>query len=59
MRAKHLKRWIAAAKRRKREAEEEGTMKGDEGVSTDPNWEGLVELVQTALREGRLAEEAT
>ena len=61
MRSEHLKGWLAALKRRKREVEEEGegTTDGEEGVSTDPNWERLVDLVQTAFREGRLAEEAT
>ena len=28
-------------------------------MSTEPNWERLVDLVQTEFREGRLAEEAT
>ena len=27
--------------------------------STEPNWKRLVDLAQTAFREGRLAEEAT
>ena len=47
MRAEHLKRWLAAAKRRKREAEDEGegTTEGEEGGSTEPNWERLVDLV--------------
>ena len=34
------------------------TMEGEEGGSTEPNWEMLVDLVQTAFREGILAEEA-
>ena len=61
MRAEHLKRWIAAAKRRKREAVGEGdrTTEGKDGGSMDPNWERLVELVQMAFREVRLAEEST
>ena len=61
MRTEHLKRWLAAAKRRKREASEEGEGKteGEEGVSTEPNWERLADLVHTVFREGRLAEEAT
>ena len=60
MSSKHLKGWIAASERRKREASEEGqgTTDGEEGVSTEPYWEMLVELVQTAFRGGRLAEEA-
>ena len=63
MRDEHLKRWLAASKRRKREAEEEGEGKTDnkegEGGPTEPNWERLVDLIQTAFREGRLAEEST
>ena len=53
MRAEHLKRWIVAAKRRNIEAEEEGEgkMEGEEGGSTDPNCERLVDLLQTAFRE--------
>ena len=60
MRAEHLKGWLAASKKRKREAAEEGegTTEGKEGVSTETNWERLVDLVQTEFREGRLAEEA-
>ena len=52
MRAEYLKRWLAAAKRRKREAAEEGerTNEGGEGGSTYPNWERLVDLVQTSFR---------
>ena len=61
MRTEHLKRWITAEKIRKREAAEEGEGKteGEEGGSTEPNWERLVDLVQMAFREGRLAEEST
>ena len=61
MRVEHLKRWLAAAKRRKRGAAEEGegTTEGKEGGLMDPNWERLLDLVQTLFREGRLAEEAT
>ena len=45
--------------KKREEAEEgEGVTEGEEGVSTEPNWERLVELVQTAFKEGRLAEEA-
>ena len=59
MRAEHLKGWLAASKRREREAEEEGEGKTDnkegEGGPTEPNWERLVDLIQTAFREGRLA----
>ena len=61
MKAEHLKGWLSASKRRKREAEEEGegTADGEERGPTEPNWERLVDLVHTAFREGRLAEEAT
>ena len=61
MRAEHLKGWLAASKRRKREATEEGkeTTDGKEGISMDPNWERLVDLVQTEFKEGGLADEAT
>ena len=61
MRDEHLKGWLAALKRRKKEVAEEGegTTDGEEGGSTDTNWERLVDLVQTAFREGRMAEEAT
>ena len=47
MRAKHLKGWLTASKRRKREAAEEGEGKtdGEEGGSTETNWERLVDLV--------------
>ena len=47
MRGDHLKMWLAAAKRRKREAAEEGegTTEGEEGESTEPIWERLVDLV--------------
>ena len=63
MRAEHLKGWLAASKRREKEAAEEGEGKTDdkevEGVTTEPNWERLVDLIQTSFREGRLTEEAT
>ena len=59
MMAEHLKGWLAALKQRKREASEEGEGKTDdeegEGGPTEPNWERLVDLIQTAFREGRLA----
>ena len=34
-------------------------MEGEGGGLTEPNWERLVDLVQTAFREGRVAKEAT
>ena len=45
---------------RRREATEEGeeTTDNKEVLLTDRNWEKLVDLVQMAFREGRLAEEA-
>ena len=54
MRAEHLKGWLEALKRRKREAAEEGeaTMYGKEGGSTEPNWGSLVDLVHKEFREG-------
>ena len=41
MRAKHLKGWLVASKRKKREAEEKGegkTDKEEEGGPTEPHW---------------------
>ena len=60
MRDEHLKGWLAALKWKKREAEEEGegTTDDEEGGPTEPNWEILVDLIHTAFRGGRLAEEA-
>ena len=62
MRSEHLKGWLAASNWRKREASEEGEGEGktddEEGGPTEPNWERLGELIQTAFREGRLADEA-
>ena len=79
MRTKHLKGWLVAAKRKKREeaaaekehlTEERMTersnragggetveIRGDTSTEAS-NWEILVELVQKAFEEGRLAEEA-
>ena len=47
MRAEHLKGWLAALKRTKREAEEEGKGKtnNEEGGPMEPNWERLVYLI--------------
>ena len=61
MSAEHLKRWLAASKQKNREAAEKGEGKTDkeEGGPTEPHWENLVELIQTAFWEGELAEEAT
>ena len=47
MRAEHLKGWLAASKRRKREAEEEGKTDNKEGERgpMEPNWERTVDLI--------------
>ena len=60
MQAEHLKEWLTASKREKIEAAEKGEGKtdGEEGGPTEPHWENLVELIQTAFREGELAKEA-
>ena len=54
MRAKHLKGWLAASKRKKREAAEkgEGNTDEEEGGPTEPHWENLLELIHTAFWEG-------
>ena len=63
MRAEDLKGWLAAARRGDKEREtatkdygggEESEIRTDEG-----HWERVVELFQTAFRDGDLAEEAT
>ena len=60
MRDEHLKGWLAASKRGKREAEKEGEGKtnDEEGGPTGTQWERIVDLIQTAFREGYLVEEA-
>ena len=59
MQDKHLKGRLAASKRGRR-AEEKGEEKTEgEEEEGEPNWENLVELVQTVFQEGELAEEAT
>ena len=52
MKAEHLKGWLMASKQRKIEASEEGEgMTDDEGGGpTEPNWERLVDLIQTYFR---------
>ena len=70
MQAKHLKRWMAAARKAAKEETvvggetTEGKNRGGGGEPTEsteptdaPNWERVIDLVQTAFREGRLAEE--
>ena len=61
IRDEYLKGWLAASKRKKRDTEENGEEKTDhgEGGPTKPHWDRLVEIKQTAFREGDLAEEAT
>ena len=61
MRSEHLKGWLAASKREKKEAAEKGEWKtgGEEGGPAEPHWENLVELIQTEFRDGELAKEAT
>ena len=68
MRAEHLKRWLATAQKAEKNVAttmaREG-MKENRGTSIQPateeadNWEMVVDLVQSALPEGKLAEEAT
>ena len=58
MRDENLKRWMAAARKASKEetAEGEETTEGKESTETTEtsNWERVVDLVQTAFREGRL-----
>ena len=72
MRAEHLKRWLATAQKEEKEDTEATTtereeMKENSGTTavnskTEPteadNWTMVVDLVQSAFREGKLAEEA-
>ena len=71
MRAEHLKRWLATARKSEKERETAGkeeavtmteggrtdTAAEQEGTKSD-NWTRVVDLVQLAFREGKLAEEA-
>ena len=60
MRAEDLKGWLAAARRGEKgeTADKEG--RGREGTREGAeNWARVVELVQTAFRDGELAKEAT
>ena len=63
MRAEDLKGWLAVARRGEKEREAEtkdgggGGRKNDSAVAE--NWARVVERVQTAFREGELAEEST
>ena len=58
MQAEHLKGWLAASNRGKL-AVEKGEGKTEEEEEGGELWEKLVDLVQTAFREGEMAEEAT
>ena len=60
MRDEHLKRCLEAARKAAKEetATWEETKEGKEYTEAS-NWEMVVDLVQTAFREGILAEEAT
>ena len=72
MRAEHLKRWLSTARKSEKEkAEKEVTTteragmteKGETSVvqseTVADNWTMVGDLVQSAFREGKLAEEAT
>ena len=58
IRAEHVKGWLAAA-RRGGMAEEEGKAKTATEKEGEDLWGEVVELTQTAFRDGNLAEEAT
>ena len=58
IRAEHLKGWIAAAKRG-RLAEEKGGEKTEAEEEGEELWGKVVDMTQTAFREGKLAKEAT
>ena len=57
IRAENLKGWLAAAKRGKM-AEEKGEEKTETEEEGGELWGKVVEITQTAFREGKLAEEA-
>ena len=58
MREENLKRWLAASNRGKL-AEEKGEEKTEAEEEGGDLWGKLLELIQTAFREGEMAEEAT
>ena len=58
IRAEHLKGWLAAAKRGGL-AEEKGEEKTEAEEEGEELWGKVVEMTQTAFREGKLAEEST
>ena len=65
MQAEDLKGWLAAARRGEKEREartkDGGEWEGEQEAQTEAegHWGRVVEMVQTAFREGELAEEAT
>ena len=68
MQAEDLKGWLTAVRRGEREREaatKEGGEEREHGerrtdtTADEENWARVVELVQTAFRDGDLAEEAT
>ena len=64
MRAEDLKGWLAAAQRDGTEREKrvkDGSEREGDAIPTEAEgyWERVVELVQTAFRDGDLAEEVT
>ena len=64
MRAEDLKGWLAAARRGEKEREtttKDGGGRGEREGQTEAegHWGRVVELIQTAFRDGELAEEAT
>ena len=73
MRVEHIKRWLAALQKAEK-AEKDGDTAGGEEAATATavgipettaaqegaeNWTRVVDLVQAAFREGKLAEEVT
>ena len=58
MHAEHLKGWLAASNRGEL-AEEKGEEKTEAEEEGGDLWGKLVELTQTAFREGEMAEEVT
>ena len=63
MRAEDLKGWLAAARRGEKEREAATKHRGGESQKADKvgaeNWERVGDLVQTAFREGDMAEDST
>ena len=69
MRADNLKMWLVATRKAEKDETTTGAETTEENEATEfteltepkevANWERVVDLVQTAFREGRLAEEAT